>query len=851
MLAARRSFGALRIAMQSAVHTAWMSLRTLFRSPAFAALATVVAALGSAGCILALTTASVTLLHPLPYPEPDRLIGFLENSGTCGRCDDTFSYATYRSLEQSTRAIFRALGAYEEVGFDVRSSAGQSIPVSGAVVTGSFFQALGGSPASGRLLLPSDDRSGGQNAAVLSTRGAERIFANQTAIVGRQLVIDGRIYTIVGVLPSSIALPANAEIWISRASSVDNTLPDSAPVLQGLGRLRNGILLTQAAASLTLARRQVALAGDGGTPTVRMSIAPLARMVGGQATRGAWTIIATTALVYLIVCVNLASILLMRTLARTREIATRVALGASRFAILSYLVTESFIIAVAGWICGIAIVYAGRPLVASLLAKALDRIVDLPLAWQTLSSALAVALFTAAVVMIPVVRGVQRLDLQSSLREGAQTATLTRSQSRVRQYLVIGEMACALILLGGAGVLGKSYEHLRQVPLGYDADTLLVARVSVRAAQPTDRAHVGTFMASLDNHVGSLPHIEASGVWAVSYPQRDRNLPALALEGSVERISPRLSPQYAYNVSPGVLRLFGLRIVQGRDFDPADNAGSTTAALVNEEAARRWWPGESALGKRIKVGPVDSTTPWLTVVGVVNNTVPIVKHGIIWAISDHPSIPPQIYLPMRQLGQSPGDLPLEIYAGLRSRANVNALAKPLAGILAQDVPDAVLDQPVIMRDLIVGENFAFRLLQFNMRLLAVCAGLALGLVLLGVYAIVGESARRRTREIGVRMALGARPRDVLMLILREGVSLGACGILLGMAASYGLNGIIGTLYYAVTPNYQHGLLWGTHVGDARVYAAVCTLMLLVVVIAALIPALQATSVDPLTTLRSD
>jgi predicted permease len=706
--------------------------------------------------------------------------------------------------------------------------------VIGARVSAEFCPLLGPQPILGRLLLsPRLDREDEQ-AVVIGRRLWAGRFGASRDVLGQRLRIDGNVHTIVGVLPSDFGFPARAELWLAQSPGAFAT--DRA-TLSAVARLKAGVSLEQARAELRVlseARERQ----DPKTNAGRIGTAFSIRAAAQGAGSGFWLLLGAVGAALLVACANVASLSLVRALARERETAVRAALGADQWRLALPSLVEGILVAVAGAAGGGVLGLWGKGLATAALHRVYDYPVPLTLSPVVLGAGFVLALVIGAGVGIVPVVHLWRMDPQQALREGAVTTTAGRRAGRLRQFLVIGEIATALVLLTGAGLLTASFLRIQHYDLGYDADHVLVASLSLAKERQADLRLMQLAAEQVVERTRLATGAQVA-TWSESYPRATvRSLSApfddvMALDGRSTTLTAAAVPPYAYHVSPAFFDVIGVRLVKGRGFTATDDARSEAVAIVNETAARLWWPGEDPLGKRFRLGRADTPEPWLTVVGVAANTHTIGGGGAYGAVSGEPGYFPLLFGPLAQ-----GATPRSYWLGLRGRRPTTALATAVRRA-AEDVdPGIRVDQLVTLRDLTTGD-VRFTPVEFNAKLLTGLAVFGLFLALVGVYGLVADVVRRRTREIGIRIALGARDRDIVAVVMNDGLRIAAMGVSVGLLGSYWLTDALRSLLFGMSPT------------NPAVFAIVCAALGLAVLVASYLPARRAVRVDPMVALRTE
>ena len=804
--------------------------RQLVRNPTFAVVAALTLALGIAATVSTFTVLNGVLLRPLPYRDADRLtlLWAVENDAPYGL---PFSAASYLDLRERARS-FAGLAAFRAWKPPL-SDGEESEIVEGARVSAGLFEIFGVRPLLGRGFLPEEDRIGGDRVVVLSHALWQRRYGASPDVLGRRVTLGGERYTVVGVMPSGFSfprgaelprwmqLPARTELWVP-AAFTEQEISSQAQNLAVVGRLRDGVSLDAAQSELAGAARGMA----GEFPEFADGFTLRARPLAHDAVAGVrsrlWILFGVAGFVLLIACANVASLLVARSLARVREMAIRGAVGASGVRLVRQLVTESLLLSLAGATLGVLATLGIMRVAVGFLPRDLPRVDDIAVDAPVLG--LAVLLTIVAGVLLGWIAAAYlvRVRLADALQGGGK-ATAGVRQHRLRNLLVTGQVALSLVLLVGAGLLGTSYYRLERTSPGFNPDGVLTAGLSVASGQGFDvQAEGGRWVALLSGfveRVAALPGVQAAG-----------GVSALPLTGAVEYSGfqiegrpeppPGEGPSAEYAVVAGeYFRAMQIPLRQGRVFTGADREGAPLVVVINEAMAREYWPGESPIGKRVRMGfPERLSREIVGVVGDVRQT----------ALEAETS--PAVYLPLPQYPYPflsvvvrTGGEPTSLASALRRELRAVEPTRALANI--RSLPE------------VLGASLAQR--RFTATLVGTCALVALILAIIGLYGGISFVVGLRRREMGVRMALGARPADAVGLILREGFRIIALGIAIGA---------IGSL---MVTRLLRSQLVGVSTTEPAVYGAVLLLVVAVGVIACYIPAQRTSRVDPLEALRAD
>ena len=795
--------------------------RALRRTPGFTIVAVLTLALAIGANSAVFTMVNSVLLKPLPFRDPERL--FLASNVPIDvpfEIPPGMSHRAWLDYRQRARA-FEKLTAYTGFGEKTVSGSGgsEAATLPGAQVDASFFAVLGVSPVLGRAFVSEEELADRHTVAIISHRLWRERFGGNPRAIGTRIALDGVPYTIVGVMPAGFNFPARSEIWTPLTLDLGK---GNFIWLRVLGRLRDQVTVDQARAELGAIMSSRPREPNDNSRELP-AVLPLKDVVTGKVARSLLIFSGAVAFVLLIACVNVANLLLIRAATRRREIAVRVALGASRARIARQLLTESLLVGVAGGALGIATAQIGvRTLIAIAPAGRIPRLDEVHVDVWVLVFTLVLSLATGIIFgVVPALQSARRPAGEALAHSGRMVGA---TQGRLRGALVAAEVALAVVLLTGAGLMIKSFTRMRGVDKGYDANR--VTRMAVDLTNVRYRGDDGRKRAFHSAMVAQLARIPGvRGAAAVSYAPMGQGLDGTIGDFVVDGPTP-LPKGYNVDkvlVSPGYFATMGMRMLHGRDFTGSDGGSSPAVVIVSETVARRIWPDADALGKRISMSDQPGPNDWLTVVGVVNDVVQdqsLVKHSAV-------------YLPYLQKG-FPWLLGHMTYV-VKSDAGVNVAPAMRAAL--RDVDAAIPAQQLQTMDDAMLEVVAEPL--FQTRLLTVFSMLALLLAVIGTYGVLAYDVAERTREIALRLALGATPGAVTLMVLRRTGRLALSGAVMGIAASLALTRVLTKSLFEVTPN------------DPETLATVVAAILLVALAAGYLPARRASHVDVLTALPQE
>ena len=796
------------------LHDIRYALRSLFRHRVFALTAILTLGLGIGANTAIFSAVNGVLLRPLPYPEPDRVLTIWGFHPSIGR--ETASLPDF--LDWRKARSFSGMAAWANAAFTVTGT-GEPEVVSGALVTPNYFRVLGAPIPLGRDFRD-DEAHGAARVVVLSDGYWQRAYGGRSDVAGRQITLGGVSYTIIGAGARGLALPAQVDLWAPL--QIDTTLGRRNDFLQVIGRLAPGATPEGARVELATIARRLEAEYPASNAGWGVELIGLQERIVGEIRPALLVFLGAVALVLLIACANVANLMLVRVAAREREVTIRAALGASRRRLLRQFLTESVLLALAGGVLGLGLAVWGVDALRALEPGTVPRLQEIRLDGRALAFALVLSIGTGLLFgVVPAIRALG-FDLRGGLAEGGRALAGARAAARTRNALVLAEVALASVLLVGAALLLRSFVGLQRVDPGIAVDGILTARVTLPRSRYDDPARQVAFADALLDRARALPGVISTAL-GTDAPVAD-GVPywAFALAG-VEQPAPEVvQDAVVYRASPEYFHTFGLPLIRGRLFEASDRADRTLVAVVSEGLAQRYWPGRDPIGSRITFGdPADSTSDWLTVVGVVGD---VRQDGAV-----SPAYP-QIYVPFAQLSNR------SIVVALRTGRSPLALVGPLKQVLAGVDPNLALSQVSTMEQRVAGTLARPRV---NALLLAAFAATALVLAALGIYGVIAYSVVQRTRELGIRVALGASADVVLGMVMRQGLS----PVLIGLAIGLGVA--------AVGSRVLRSLLYGVTATDPATYVAVAAFLAVVAVAASYVPARRAARSDPVKALRAE
>jgi putative ABC transport system permease protein len=800
------------------------AVRALYARPLFAAAAIITLALGIGANSAIFSVVHAVLLRPLPYPSPDRLMTLWSHNPRQGFEKDVSAYPNFDDWRRQATS-FERLAAYTGADFAL-TQAGDPAQIAGALVTPGFFETLGVAPARGRVFTAGEGAAGASHVAILSHGLWQTRFGSNPAIVGRSIVLNGLAYDVVGVMPPSFAFPEAAQVWTPLAPwgrYKDFMESRGAMWLRVIGRLKPGVGTVAAQAELDRIASALEREYPGANAGIGIRLVPMHEDIVGDVRRPLLVLLAAVGFVLLIACANVANLLLTRAAARQRELAIRAALGAGRRRLIRQMLVESLVLAGAGGALGLALAAWGMRALTALAPADLPAAADLHIDGAVMLYTSLAALLTGLVFGIAPALQSAAVAAGESLKQGGRTGTAGSRSTRLRAAVAIVEIAVALVLLIGAGLLVRSFVAMNHVELGFDPRHILALRIDLPAARYPEDAQVRVFYDRLTSQLSALPGVESVGLGSsILLPALPQSAD-LTVQGRPPRDPNAVSAPVPYDsVTPGFFRTLKIPLRRGRLFTDADGPTSQPVVVVNESLARRFFPAGDAIGGRIAFGDgSDPNTRWSTIIGIVADTRRGGVNRAPWA---------EVYYPQAQAPDS------RMYALIRTIGDPLSVARAAqAAVWAIDPNQPVHSTRTVEGLLEVSQ--ANR--RFTTLLLGVFSIIALALAAIGIYGVIAYSTTQRTPEIGIRMALGASRRDVLTMVLKDGAIIGAAGLAIGLAAAL-----------VLTPTMS-AMLFGVSARDPITFVALPIGLLLVVAAATLVPAARAARVNPLLALRAD
>ena len=812
------------------------SLRVLTKSRSFAAIAVLTLALGIGASTAIFSVVDAVLLRALPYPNPQKIVRVWEQAPDGHRmhlADPNFN--DFRSQNNT----FAQLVEYAELLPSV-SGGIEPVRVPIAEVTAGFFEALGIAPFRGRAFVSEEQRLNGTPAAIVSYGYWRRYLGGATDLSRFQLTMEGSVYPVIGVMPEGFDFPAGVTAWIPREFPMGRSRTSHGP--NCLGRVRDGVTVAQARANLSAIARRIKDQYGKEADLNAAAVVPLADVTVGDVRTALLTLLAAVGLLLLVACANVASLLLARNSARTKELAVRVALGAGRGRLRQQFLAESFSLSLSGGVLGILLAAWAVRILPAILPANLPRQQGIAINTSVLLFALAAIIGVAVSLGLFAAWRAGSGDLQEALTSGSRSFTGSGSSQRFRGFVVIGEIATTLVILIGAGLLGRSFLRLIDTSPGFRQQNLITMEFSPSNPQgqifAMDEAAVTRqvrLMDEISTRLRTIPGVESVGLAGAMPVAAGDDLADgdfLILNGrrppanfdDFERMSqnPSQVGHALYCVAgDDYFRTLGIPLIRGRVFSEQDQWSSPHVAVISESLARQRWPNQDPIGQVVEFGNMDGNLKPLTIVGIAGD---VRAQGL--------DFPPSavIYVDYRQRGFNINSQPTIL---MRSAAPVGEIVSAARGIFHDLAPDAPVKFSTFADEM--GGWLADR--RFLLLLVGLFAAAALALAAVGIYGVVAFSVTRRTQEIGIRMALGAQRSDVLRLVVGEGARLAVSGVAIGIAASFAITRVLSSL------------LFGVSATDPITFAGVAVLLALVALLASYIPARRAMRLDPNHALR--
>jgi len=819
------------------MNTLWQDIRygarMLLKNPGITIIVIIALALGIGANTAIFSVVNAVLLRPLPYPESDRLIFLNEMSPVLDEMSISYpNFTDWRAHNQT----FEKMGVYNRASYNLTST-GEAERIVTGQVSADLFSVLRVNAAQGRVFANEEDKPGGTPVVVLSYPLWQRRFGGQTSILNQPITLNGKSYTVIGIMPQSFAYPSRAEMWVPVGQLSDQPSwkeRGNHPGLYGVARLKPGMTFEQANADMNNIAANLEKQYPDSNASTRVRLRPLLEIFVVDVRRALWVIFGAVGFVLLIACANIANLLLARATGRRKEMAIRTAVGASRWRIARQLLTESILLSLIGGSIGLVLARLGVDLILYVSPDAIPRSREIGLDWKVLAFTVGISFLTGILFgLIPAIQAGD-VDVHETLKESGRG---TSGRQWLRSSLVVVEVATTLVLLIGAGLLIRSFYLLQKVNPGFSHEHLTSFSISLPEKKYATEETRSSFYNHLLENIRALPGVEttaaASGLplgnngWQTSFVIDGRPLPPRDQTPLME----------ACLVTPDYFKVMNIPVLRGRVFNDRDDrshlvgrdlskltdvekqGAGLNSIVIDEEFAKRYWPNEDPVGKRVRMG-ADPKAPVLEVLGVVGR----VKMESLNQNSDRV----QGYFAFNQVPL--GGMTVVI----KGASDANQLISSIRGAVRELDPNQPI-YSVRTMDEIRAESVAPE--RLNLTLLSLFAGIALVLAIVGIYGVMSYSVTQRTHEIGIRMAVGARPLDVFKMILGHGMKLALIGVGIGLVGAFLLTRLMATMLFGVEPT------------DATTYGAISILLIAIALLACYLPGRRATKVEPTISLR--
>lgn len=804
------------------------ALRLLLKSPGFAFLAVIIMALGIGANTAIFSIVHAVLLEPLPFRDVDRVVQIWHTPPQKSFPGMTrFSVSAANFLDwQKQNHVFEQMALYSGAQFDI-TGAGKPEAVTASTVSPEFFSVLGVQPLHGRVFLPEENSPGKNHEAVLSYRFWQSHYASDAGVVGTFINLDGDPYTVVGVMGPAMTKPGFAQIWIPLALTPAEQAVRGEHHFLTAARLKPGVSLQAAQAEMNTISQRLELAYPDDDKGWGAVVNSMREETVGDVRPALLMMLGAVAFVLLIACANVANLVLARTFARRKEIAIRVAMGASRLRVVQQLLWESLVLSLCGGALGLIAAHFGIELLLKFFANKLPRMGEIGLSSPVLAFTFMLSIATGILSGLIPALSMTRGDVNDALKQGLGRTDADSGSSKTRSALVAVEVALSLVLLVGAGLMIRSLWKLQTIDPGFDEHNVLTLNVQISKKQFADPTQETQFFDQVLQRVRSLPGVVSAGA-VDNLPLTGGSNQPVAIEGHPAAAlseQPEVSVRVA---TDGYFKAMHIPLLQGREISADDRAASAPVVVISESMAKRFWPDGNAIGHHLKLSFFpEKDREIVGVVGDVKQTGLDSSAGIA-----------TLYWPTAQTEGPPSGTwrSRPLFLAVRTTASPRTLATAVTDAVHQVDKDVPIDNVLTLEEF-VGETLTQQ--SFNMQLLAIFGLLALVLCAIGIYSVLAYSVKRRMREIGLRIAFGATLRDVARLVIVQGMKPTLAGIGIGLIASFALGRVVSSMIYGVSSR------------DLVTFLAVTLLLLVVSIVASLIPAVRATRVDPLVVLRDE
>src|SRR5579863_2652889 len=826
------------------MHDLRIAIRHLLKSPGFTATAVLMLALGIGATTAIFSIVEGVLLRPLPFPQSERLMqvsDILQGADLGGNGEAGVTAPDIQAYTRDTHS-FESLGGYTQAAYEL-SGAGDPAQVNASRLSGGVFPALQVGPLMGRVFTQGEDDQKLQVAVVSYSLWQNRLHAD-SRVLGSKILLDRKPYEVIGVMPRDFEFPLvpgqlnRSELWIPMSFTQQelSTAGAAGWNFNMVGRLKPGITPVQAQSDAERVAQETMRNYPAFMSSMHIQavVRSLHEETVEQARQLVRTLFLAIVVVLLIACANLAGLLLVRAIRRRREVAVRLALGARTAVLLRQAILESLVLSVSGGVLGLGLAALGLRVGVSRLPETLPRINEIGLDWKVVSFAIVLGVFTGLVCGLAPAFAALRTSVNETLKEGGRTGSAGSGHARLRSVLVVGEIAIALMLLIASGLLLRSFEKMRTVDLGFRPDHVLAASYSLPQKQYATQAAVDEFNDELLRRLQQLPGVKSVGLTSFLPASGNNSNTAFVVEGYVPPQGAAMNLATPVVVQGNYLQTMGIPLLAGRFFTPSDTADTQLVAIVNHKLAEHYWPGSDPVGKRVRIGTQETPTPWVTIVGEVAD----VKES-------SPDAPnrEQWYQLIDQVEKSIGSLatPTDLngnggYITIRTATEPEQMANVLRATVRSVDPQLPLAQVQSMEHA-VSDSEAPR--RFNTALISAFAIAAVLLAALGIYSVIAFSAALRAQEMAIRIALGSQRSGILGLVFTSAAKLAIAGCVVGLLGAAAASQLLKSLLFGVSPF------------DPLVLVLAAAFVLILALVASLLPARRAASIDPMKALRAD
>ncbi len=797
------------------------AVRMLLKKPGFTLVAVMTLALGIGANTAIFSIVNAVLLRSLPYPEPDRLTQIWETFRPQDVMVTSISPHNFADWQRENQS-FERLASYSYATFTLTLD-DQPEPVSGLRVSADFLSVMGVSPALGRDFLMEEDAPGKNRVLILSHALWQRRFAGDDGIVGQAIPVNGETFTIVGVMPKDFTFPDSTDIWSPIGLDLSR-IQRGTSFLFSVGRLKKDVTIAAAQTEMSAIAASLEQLYPNTNTGCGVNLVALHDQLVGDVKLRLWVLFGAVGFVLLIACTNVANLLIARAATRHKEIAIRIALGGSRWRLIRQFLTESTLLSLVGGGAGLLLAMWGVDFLVAASLVQFPHTGEIGIdGWALAFTALASVVTGLVFGIVPALQATKP-DVQETLKETGQSVTAGVARHRLRKTLVVAEIALALILLAGAGLLINSFLRLQRVPVGFDPKNVLTMRISLPRSRYAEPRQQQAFFEQAIEKISAIDGVRSAGGTNDLPFSGSRSHTSFSIEGRPPA-APGESPNSDFRaISPDYFAALGIELLRGRGFTERDTKDSPAVAIINEEMARRYFKDEDPLGKRIQIGSPEENRLYgksvsREIIGIIRD----VKH---WELNERGEA--EMYVPFTQLPDS------RMFIAVRGDEQVKSLVGAIRSAVQSIDPNQAVSNIRMMEERLTSSIATKRV---NTVVLGFFAVVALLLAALGIYGVMSYSVTQRTHEIGVRMALGAKRRDILRLVVGQGLALAVIGVMVGLAVSFALMRLISSL------------LFGVSAADPLTYTGVSLILMVVAMLACYLPARRATRVDPMIALR--